>query len=83
MAAVLEGPAGRVMVAGRADPSSVGRLPYEEVWCLDFEFRAPDGERPEPLCMVAREIRSGRELRLWRDRLELGRPPLAAPVKEV
>ena len=27
---------------------------------MDFEFRAPDGERPEPVCMVARELRGGR-----------------------
>src|SRR5690348_5604601 len=53
----------------------VAALPYREVWCLDFEFRAPDGERPEPLCMVARDLRGGRELRLWRDQLEPGRPP--------
>src|SRR5690349_10412323 len=61
--------------AGGPGPSPIERLPYREVWCLDFEFRAPDGERPEPLCLVARELRSGRELRLWRDELEPGRPP--------
>jgi hypothetical protein len=55
--------------------SPLAILPYREIWCLDFEFRAPDGERPEPHCMVARELRSGRELRLWRDELEYGRPP--------
>jgi hypothetical protein len=55
--------------------SPLAILPYREIWCLDFEFRAPDGERPEPHCMVGRELRSGRELRLWRDELEPGRPP--------
>ncbi len=60
---------------GSAGSPALERLPYREIWCLDFEFRAPDGERPEPHCMVARELRSGRELRLWRDELELGRPP--------
>src|SRR5215213_9487744 len=60
---------------GWAGSPALGRLPYREIWCIDFEFRAPDGERPEPHCMVARELRSGRELRLWRDELELGRPP--------
>ena len=42
---------------------------FREVWLCDFEFRAPDGERPEPLCMVAREWRIGRTLRLWQDEL--------------
>src|ERR687883_18779 len=57
------------------DALPVAALPYREVWCLDFEYRAPDGERPEPHCLVARELRSGRELRLWRDQLEPGGPP--------
>ncbi len=42
---------------------------FAEVWLADFEFHAPSGERPEPLCLVAREYRSGRLLRLWRDEL--------------
>ena len=28
---------------------------------------APHGERPEPVCLVARELKSGRTTRLWRD----------------
>ena len=43
-------------------------LPYREVWAVDFEFTAPLGERPTPICMVARE-RSGRTIRLWKDEL--------------
>jgi DNA polymerase family A len=39
---------------------------YEEIWAADFEFRAPAGERPDPLCVVARELRSGRVVRQWR-----------------
>lgn len=42
---------------------------YRDVWLVDFEFRQPDGERPTPVCMVAREWRSGRLLRLWADQL--------------
>ncbi len=38
---------------------------YREIWCVDFEFRAPDGHRPEPRCVVARELRSGRVVRRW------------------
>jgi DNA polymerase-1 len=42
-------------------------LPYHEVWAVDFEFAALPGERPVPVCMVARELRSGRTIRLWQD----------------
>jgi DNA polymerase I len=48
-------------------------LPFREVWCVDFEFIAPPGERPEPICLVARELHSGRLIRQWRD--EFGRLP--------
>jgi DNA polymerase I len=40
-------------------------LPYREIWAVDFEFTALSGERPVPLCMVARELRSGRLVRQW------------------
>lgn len=46
---------------------------YSEVWCVDFEFRAPDGEQPEVRCMVAIDYLTGRTLRLWAD--ELGNQP--------
>jgi hypothetical protein len=42
---------------------------FREVWYSDSEFRAAPGERPWPVCMVARELHSGRELRLWRNEL--------------
>src|SRR5262245_47473029 len=42
---------------------------FAEVWLADFEFRQPPGERPQPLCLVAREWRSGRLIRLWQDDL--------------
>ena len=44
---------------------------FTEIWNVDFEYRQPDdnSERPWPLCMVAHELRSRRELRLWRDDL--------------
>jgi hypothetical protein len=49
---------------------------YREVWLVDFEFRAPPGGRPEPVCLAAREFRSGRRLRLWQDELRcLQAPP--------
>jgi hypothetical protein len=47
-------------------------LPFKEVWLVDFEFTAGDGERPRPLCLVARELFSGRLERRW---LDGGHPP--------
>src|SRR5262245_18792271 len=50
-------------------------LPFDEVWAIDFEFIARTGERPIPVCMVARELGSGRLLRLWADELPWWTPP--------
>lgn len=51
---------------------------FREIWLCDFEFRQPDGERPQPVCMVAREWRAGRTLRLWQDEMaELRTAPFA------
>jgi hypothetical protein len=52
-------------------PSAV---PFRRVWAVDFEFTAPPGERPDPICLVAKELRTGQLIRLWRD--DFGaRPP--------
>ena len=52
------------------------RLPFREVWLVDFEYVARPGDRPEPVCLVARELRSGRLVRVWRDELgQMGQPP--------
>src|SRR3954453_8175452 len=48
---------------------------FREVWLVDFEFAALPGERPIPVCLVAREFRSGRNLRLWQDDLRARREP--------
>ena len=51
-------------------------LPFNEIWAVDFEFNGKPGDRPNPVCMVARELRSGRRHRLWAD--ELGpKPPFS------
>jgi hypothetical protein len=42
-------------------------LPFREVWATDFEFVAATGERQTPICLVAKELHSGRTVRLWRD----------------
>jgi DNA polymerase I len=43
--------------------------PFRHVWCVDFEFQCEDGERPWPVCMVAKEVFTGETRRLWRDDL--------------
>ena len=43
------------------------------MWAVDFEFAVKDGARPDPVCLVAWEMRSGRKLRLWRN--QFGRYP--------
>ena len=50
------------------------RWPYREIWAADFEFEAGSGERPDPVCLCARELRSGRELRLWRGQFDSAPP---------
>ena len=40
---------------------------FREIWLVDFEFMCPPGERPTPLCLVGREFRSGKLLRVWLD----------------
>ncbi|QDU22107.1 DNA polymerase [Urbifossiella limnaea] len=48
---------------------------YRQVWCVDFEFHAPSGHRPTPLCVCARELRTGRAVRHWLT----DDPPAVAP----
>ena len=56
-------------------PPGRGLDAYREVRLVDFEFSVPPGERPLPVCLVAREFRSGRTLRLWQDDLRGRRVP--------
>ena len=52
-------------------------LPFREIWCVDTEFYpgpgksngGRDGDAITPLCLVAYEMRSGRTVRLWQDKL--------------
>lgn len=48
-----------------AIPAALDR--FVKIWCTDFEYVAPPGERPVPICCCALELRSGRLLRLWGD----------------
>jgi DNA polymerase I len=42
---------------------------YREIWLVDTEFHAPRGHRQNPICLVAKELISGRVIRLDRDQL--------------
>ena len=37
---------------------------YKEIWVVDFEYHAPSGETPSPICMVGIEVVSQRVIRL-------------------
>jgi DNA polymerase-1 len=51
-------------------------LGFREVVFVDFEFSAPPGERPQPVCLVAHELVSGRKIRVFADELtRLDAPP--------
>jgi hypothetical protein len=65
------------MMSGDAqEGGALSRLPHSEVWACDFEFIAKGGNRPVPVCMVAKELRSGRVIRLWQDDLQgRSKPP--------
>jgi DNA polymerase-1 len=47
----------------------LSELPFDEIRPFDFEFISRPGERPDVVCLVARELRSGQTLRLWRNQL--------------
>ena len=53
--------------------ADLAALPFREIWAVDFEFSAPPGELPDPACLVAWELHSGKKIRLWRD--EFGPSP--------
>ena len=45
---------------------------FREIWATDTEFKPEgriDGGKTYPLCLVGRELRSGRIVRVWRDEL--------------
>ena len=45
------------------DVFRIGKKEFQQTWAVDFEFTAPPGERPTPICMVARELVSGKTIR--------------------
>jgi DNA polymerase I len=46
----------------------IATLPYRHVIVADFEFEAGGnpGNRPRPVCLVAKDLKSGRVWRVWR-----------------
>ena len=56
-----------------AVPAALDR--FSEVFAVDFEFISRKGERPDPICMVARELRTGAEVRVCESDLR-GRCPI-------
>ena len=38
---------------------------FRNIWVVDFEFNAPRGENPSPLCYVAKNLISGDTIRQW------------------
>ena len=46
----------------------IDALPFQHVIAADFEFEfgGYDGNRPRPVCMVAKDLRTGQFWRLWR-----------------
>ena len=49
---------------------------FTEIWCADYEFTPQPGGTPQPICVVAHEVRSGHRIALWEDTLtRLPRPP--------
>jgi DNA polymerase I len=40
-------------------------LPFRELWAIDFEFGGGPGDRQVPRCLVGRELRSHRYIRVW------------------
>ena len=46
----------------------INRLPYTAIVAVDteFEFGGHDGNRPRPVCLVAKELRSRQTWKIWR-----------------
>jgi DNA polymerase-1 len=44
------------------------------VWVVDFEFSKDEVGRPDPICLAAHELISGRQVSLWRDQMGVAPP---------
>ncbi len=48
---------------------------FHHVYVFDFEFIVNDGERPDPVCLVAKELKSGTVERVWLEGDASASPP--------
>jgi hypothetical protein len=55
-------------------PKTPRELPFDEIWLVDFEFISRPGERPDVVCLAARELRSRQTIALRRVELR-AQPP--------
>ena len=53
----------------------VGDKQFQSIWLVDFKFAVPPGERPTPICLVARELGSGRRIKFFQDELMAMKSP--------
>ena len=53
------GGSGAPAARSSARPGGEMLAQFRELWCVDFEYRSTPGNRPDPVCLVARELRSG------------------------
>jgi DNA polymerase I-like protein with 3'-5' exonuclease and polymerase domains len=58
-------------------------MSWKEIVVVDFEFETPPGDPVVPICMVANELVSGREFRLFQDELQRAPKPPFATGKDV
>jgi DNA polymerase I len=52
---------------------------FREIILADFEFETGAGERPVPVCLVAKELRSGRTFRIFQDQFGPAPPYATGP----
>ena len=50
---------------GSSAALALSTLGYRHAWCIDFEFVAPPGHKPRPVCMVAMCLITGEAIHLW------------------
>ncbi len=52
-------------IRGVGQVAMLDRLPFARIVCCDTEYVARPGERVLPVCLVAKELRSGQVVRRW------------------
>ena len=48
---------------------------YKTIWLVDFEFIANGGDRPQVVCLVAKELVSNRVYRFWQNEIRAMKEP--------